>query len=112
MKDAGAITVLAPGVKPAFSLRQGAGLPGKAEKGDQVGAALGDFPGEYHGPYYDGDGILVGAPGEDVGTTVDSGLMMSARGLLPKGKFTWHSSTNLGPAVAGAKYGWTLPQAA
>lgn len=111
VKDAGAITVIAPGVKPAYGLTQGSGLPGKAEKGDQVGAALGDLPGEYHGPYYGGDGIIVGAPGEDVGTTVDSGLVMSARGLLPKAKFGWTSTTNAGAIVAGARYGWTLPTA-
>ncbi|MBK8448275.1 MAG: hypothetical protein IPL41_16745 [Micropruina sp.] len=109
VRDAGAITVLAPGVKPAFGLSQGSGLPGKAERGDQVGAAFGDLPGEYRGPYYGGDGIVVGAPGEDVGTTVDTGLVMYARGILPKGKFSWGTAANLGTHIAGARYGWTLP---
>jgi len=111
VRDAGAITVLAPGVRPAFGLSQGSGLPGKAERGDLVGGALGDLPGEYAGPYYGGGGIVVGAPGEDVGTVVDSGLVMSARGLLPKGRFTWSSATNLGTLVRGGRYGWTLPSA-
>jgi hypothetical protein len=110
VKDAGAITVLAPGVKPAFSLYQGAGLPGKAEKGDQVGAALGDFQGEYHGPYYGGDGIIVGAPGEDVGTVVDAGVVMRVRGLLPKGRYAWTPTSNIGAPVSGTRYGWTLPR--
>lgn len=110
VKDAGAITIMAPGVKPAFALNQGSGLPGKAEKGDQVGAAFGDFQGEYHGPYYGGDGLLVGAPGEDVGSAVDAGVVIGTRGLLPKGKYAWTSTTNLGTPVAGTRYGWTLPR--
>jgi hypothetical protein len=111
VRDAGAITVLAPGVRPAFGLSQGSGLPGAAETGDLVGAALGDLPGEYTGPYYGGDGIVVGAPGENVGSVVDRGLVMSARGLLPKGRFTWSSASNLGALVPGGRYGWTLPSA-
>lgn len=109
--DAGAVTVLAPGVRPAFGLSQGTGLPGRAERGDLVGAALGDLPGEYTGPYYGGDGLVIGAPGEDVGTVVDAGLVMYARGLLPNGRFGWSSAGNLGSPVAGARYGWTLPAA-
>lgn len=111
VRDAGAVTILAPGVRPAFGLSQGSGLPGKAEKGDLVGAALGDLPGEYSGPYYGGDGIVIGGPGEDVGSVVDSGLVMSARGLLPKGRFSWSSVSNLGTPLTGARYGWTLPSA-
>jgi hypothetical protein len=110
VKDAGAITIMAPGVKPAFALNQGAGLPGKAEKGDRVGAAFGDFQGEYHGPYHGGDGLLVGAPGEDVGSVVDAGVVISARGLLPKGKYAWTSTSNVGAPVAGTRYGWTRPR--
>lgn len=109
--NAGSVTVITPGVVAAFALSQGSGLPGKAERNDQVGAAFGDLPGEYTGPFHGGDGLLVGAPGEDVGTVVDSGLVMSARGLLPKGTYAWTSSTNLGPTLAGAQYGWTLPSA-
>lgn len=111
VRDAGAVTILAPGVRPAFGLSQGSGLPGKAEKGDLVGAALGTLSGEYTGPYYGGDGIVVGAPGEDIGSVVDAGLVMSARGLLPKGRFTWSSASSLGSPVAGGRYGWTLPAA-
>ncbi len=111
VRDAGSITVLAPGVTSAFGLSQGSGLPGQAERGDQVGAALGDYPGEYTGPFYGGDGIIVGAPGEDVGPAVNSGLVISARGLLPKGRFAWTSASNLGSLLGGARYGWTLPEA-
>lgn len=110
VKDAGAITIMAPGVKPAFALNQGLGLPGVAEAGDQVGAAFGDFQGEYHGTYHGGDGLLVGAPGEDVGTVVDAGAVLSTRGLLPKGTFVWTSTSNVGAPVAGTRYGWTLPR--
>ncbi len=112
VRDAGAVAVLAPGVRRAFGLSQGSGLPGKAERGDLVGAALGDLPGEYRGPsFYGGTGLVVGAPGEDVGTVVDRGLVMSTRGLLPRGRFTWSSASNLGTPIAGGRYGWTLPAA-
>lgn len=111
VQDAGAVTVLAPGVTAAFGLSQGSGLPGKAEKGDLVGAALGPLPGEYTGPYYGGDGLVVGAPGENIGSVVDSGLVMSTRGLLPKNRYAWTSAGNLGTTLAGVRYGWTLPSA-
>jgi hypothetical protein len=101
---------MAPGVKPAYALNQGLGLPGAAEAGDQLGAAFGDFNGEYAGPYYGGDGLLIGAPGEDVGTVVDAGVVVSARGLLPNGKYAWTSTSNVGAPVAGTRYGWTLPR--
>lgn len=107
--DAGSVTVVAPGVLPAFALTQGAGLPGRAERGDAVGAALGELPGEYAGPYQGGDGLLVGAPGEDVGTVTDAGLVMVARGLLPRGAFPWSTVTTPGGVVAGTRYGRALP---
>lgn len=110
IKDAGAITVIPP-VEEAYGLNQDSGLPGKAEQGDRVGAALGDFQGEYRGPYYGGEGIIVGAPGEDIGTVADAGMVMSTRGLLPEGRYAWTSTTSAGGAVAGGEYGWTLPSA-
>lgn len=111
VKNAGAVTILAPGVAPAYSVRQGKGLPGKAEKGDRVGASLGDLPGEYGAPYYDGEGMLVGAPGEDVGSVVDAGVVIGTRGLLPRGRYAWTSTTTAGGVVAGGQYGLTLPSA-
>jgi len=104
--------VIAPGVTPAFGLVQGSGLPGRPEAGDLVGAALGDLAGAYDvGRFVGGTGLVVGAPGEDVGAVVDSGLVMITQGLLPRGGFAWRSARNLGTIVPGAKYGWTLPSA-
>lgn len=112
VRDAGAITLIAPGVRPAYGLSQDSGLPGQPERGDQVGAALAAIAGDYDvGPFVGGTGLLVGAPGEDVGTVVDSGLVMSTQGLLPKATFGWRSVRNLGTIVPAARYGWTLPSA-
>jgi hypothetical protein len=49
-------------------LRQGKGLPGSAETGDAVGAALGSVNGDSDLEEDRTDVLLVGAPGEDVGT--------------------------------------------
>jgi hypothetical protein len=111
VKDAGDITVI-PGVRKAFELNQNTpGLPGKAEAGDRMGAALGDLPGRYHGAYHDGDGLLVGAPGEDEGKVRDAGKIMQTEGLVPKGTFTWKTAKNLGEKVPDTRYGWTIPGA-
>jgi hypothetical protein len=49
-------------------LSQGKGLPGSAETGDAVGAALGSVNGDSDLEEDRTDVLLVGAPGEDVGT--------------------------------------------
>jgi hypothetical protein len=79
--DAGAVVVL---VGPSLHalLTQGgpatAGglLPGATESGDQFGAALatGDFDGN------DADNLVIGVPGEDVGTVADAGAVISLCG--------------------------------
>jgi hypothetical protein len=108
-KNAGTVTVIAPDVKPAHLLSQGSGLPGAAERGDQVGAALGDLPGEYTGTFHGGTGLVVGVPGEDVGAVVDAGVAVSTRGLLPKGHHPWQSTSSVGGPVAGGRFGQVLP---
>lgn len=109
--DAGSITVIAPGVLKAFALNQRSGLPGTAERGDQLGAAFGDLPGEYSGPYYGGDGLIVGVRYENVGKVKDAGVFTYTRTLLPKGKGKWVSHSNFGAPIEWAYYGWTLPRA-
>lgn len=47
---------------------QGHGLPGAAETGDELGAALGELPGDVNDEESMRDVLLAGIPGEDVGT--------------------------------------------
>lgn len=109
VRDAGTVTVLAPRVRRAFSLAQGSGLPGRAERGDRVGAAFSPLPGEYDGPFHDGTGVVVGVPGEDVGEVPDAGVAVATRGLLPRGDYGWTSRTSVGGPVPGGRYAATLP---
>jgi hypothetical protein len=72
--DAGSVTLVGLPVHPGDSscdpagIRQGLGLPGAPEAGDRTGASLGRVGGD------DGldedlfDTLLIGAPGEDIGT--------------------------------------------
>ena len=53
---------------PARLLRQGKGLPGSPEDGDRVGTAVGTVNGDPDAEEDRTDILLVGAPGENVGT--------------------------------------------
>jgi hypothetical protein len=91
-KDAGAIILIAlsPGSDcQAKVLRQGAGLAGAAEAGDQVGAVLGLTPGT---PVSDENDhlyvsrLLIGIPKEDLGAVIDAGMVLSfGAGLVSDG---------------------------
>jgi hypothetical protein len=91
-KDAGAIILIAlsPGSDcKAKVLRQGAGLAGAAETGDQVGAVLGLTQGT---PVSDSDDdlyadrLLIGVPKEDIGGVIDAGMVLSSgAGLVSDG---------------------------
>lgn len=111
IKDAGSVTVIVPSVLgSSYSLAQGAGLPGKVEAGDRVGSSFGETSTTATSKYPFSDGLVIGAPGENVGTVVDSGLVMVKYRLLPKTTGGWTSYANVGTPVAGTQYGWTLPQ--
>lgn len=110
VKDAGAVTIIVPVAGPAYSLTQGAGLPGAAETGDLVGASLGESSTTGSSTHPFSDGLVVGAPGEDVGSVVDAGLVMVKHRLLPKTTGGWTASSSIGGAATGTRYGWTLPQ--
>ncbi|HST81480.1 MAG TPA: FG-GAP repeat protein [Kineosporiaceae bacterium] len=87
---------------PPLMFTQGHGLQGTAETGDHVGAALGTALGKQSDDSNQRDRILVGVPGEDVGTIKDAGRVML--GVGP-------SSSNhaaLGGDVAGQRYGSVL----
>jgi hypothetical protein len=79
--DAGAVVVLVgPGLHALLTqggaATAGGLLPGATEAGDQFGAALatGDFDGN------DADNLVIGIPGEDVGTVRDAGAVISLCG--------------------------------
>ena len=58
-----------PGGCPPQMFRQGRGLPGTPEPGDALGASLGMVYGDGGLEEDRYDTLLIGAPGEDVGTT-------------------------------------------
>ncbi len=89
IKDAGSVTVtMLPAQAqaddhhcPSVAYSQGSGLPGAAEAGDEVGAALGR--GEID-PDADEDAVnqlLIGDPGEDVGSLKDVGRVYLGTGI-------------------------------
>ncbi|MEV6248514.1 hypothetical protein AB0M38_20260 [Streptomyces sp. NPDC051742] len=75
------------------------GVPGAAEAGDSFGAAVatGDLDGDGY------DDAVIGAPGEDIGTIADAGMVTvlrgTARGLTATGAASW---TQNSPSVPGA----------
>jgi hypothetical protein len=88
VKDAGSVTVaLEPAISglilsqcPAKAYSQGSGLPGKAEAGDQLGAAVGTKPGDPDTEEDRMDRIVTGVPGEDVDGITDTGRVISGFG--------------------------------
>jgi hypothetical protein len=88
IKDAGSVTqIILPalsGLKlsqcPAQAFSQGSGLPGKAEAGDQVGAAMGERSGDPESEEDRMDRMLTGVPGEDVGAFKDTGRVYAFSG--------------------------------
>jgi hypothetical protein len=85
---------------------QGAGLPGGAESGDKVGATLALLPDWAEAADDIMDGVIVGAPGENVGAVVDAGYVMFDKNFYSIGP--WIGSTFTGGAVAHLKYGAAL----
>jgi FG-GAP repeat protein len=84
VRDAGSVTVVEPGdigCKPR-ALSQGRGLPGRPERGDRLGAALGiardrdDFEEDAS------ETLLAGAPGEAVQGRADAGQIETRSGAV------------------------------
>jgi hypothetical protein len=96
---------LRPGLDycPPRTFSQGNGLPGKAETGDQLGATMGLQPGDPDDEDSSLDTVLIGVPGEDVGTVKDAGRVLSGTGKSAKG-FGF-----AGGNVAGMRFGTILP---
>jgi hypothetical protein len=87
VKDAGSVVLTLPKLRsvnltrgsqycPPELLSQGHGLPGKAESGDQLGASMGLRPGDPEHENSQLDYLLIGVPGEDVGTTKNAGRVI------------------------------------
>jgi len=79
--DAGAITLisLTPGSGcAAKSIRQGSGLAGAAEDGDEVGSVLGLTRGRTDLDEDYSDRLLIGVPDEDIGAVPNAGMVQPA----------------------------------
>ncbi|HEV3496019.1 MAG TPA: hypothetical protein VHA34_06710, partial [Actinomycetes bacterium] len=90
---------------------QGVPAGGRAEPGDYFGRSLAAGPFD-SGAAWD---LAVGAPGEDLGTTVGAGavnvLYGSATGLVGRGQLLTQGSPGVvGAAEAGDGFGWPLAQ--
>jgi hypothetical protein len=82
-KNAGVVTLISLGTGSdckAKALRQGSGLAGSAESGDQVGLVLGITRGPLDQGEDDADRLLIGVPREDIGAVSDAGMVQPARG--------------------------------
>jgi FG-GAP repeat len=90
--DAGSVTLRDRESKAGLNLVQGAGgIPGPGEKGDGFGASL-----------VDADVLVIGAPGEDVGSVVDSGAVTAVElGCSATDQPVVTSATTWSQATAG-----------
>ena len=88
IKDAGSVTqALLPAISglklsecPAQVFSQGHGLPGQAEAGDEVGAAMGERSGDPDSEEDRMDRMVTGVPGEDVGSFKNTGRVYAFSG--------------------------------
>jgi hypothetical protein len=107
--DAGAVayyTVTASGEVsgPTVYTQNSPGVPGTAEAGDRFGQVLTALP----------SGVLVGQPGEDVGTKIDAGMVtvLPAPGASPTGPGPYAATEDTpgmpGAAEAGDRFGAAL----
>jgi hypothetical protein len=116
VRDAGSVTLALiprPGAAlkdcPAQVFSQGHGLPGTAEANDELGAALGELPGDLNDEEALRDIVLVGVPGEDIGTTAsgrDAGQVIVGAGSISR---TPQSYGFQGGDVNGLHFGSYFP---
>lgn len=99
--DAGAVTYLTGSTTvTGRGLEQGDELGGKAEKGDQVGARLAIFLDD--GEEDSIDGVVIGAPGEAIGSVAGAGLVIVDEGLV---SVNFEAYPALGGPIAGQRFG-------
>lgn len=102
--DAGAVTYLTGLTKvTGRGLEQGDELGGKREKGDKVGARLAICLDDSEEDSI--DGIVIGAPGEKVGSVAGAGLVMVDEGLV---SVNFASYPALGGSIADLHFGDVL----
>ena len=104
VRDAGAVTVIGDFTDTSADAvyYQGSGVPGTAERGDRFGAALART----------GDGLMVGAPGEDVRSVVDAGNVTVFSPPVPGSGNEYHPGDGdvPGGAEAGDRFGAALQE--
>ncbi|MFT4295878.1 MAG: FG-GAP repeat protein [Micropruina sp.] len=95
----------------AVTIQQGkGGVPGKAEAADHFGATVGILGGDLAAGEAMRDGIVVGAPGEDVGKAVDAGSVVYSRSLTSWSARVLDAASATPPA--DARYGEALASVA
>jgi hypothetical protein len=113
-KNAGTITeVTETGGKecPAKLLRQGSGMAGAAETGDQVGSVLAITRGRDDLDEDYADRLLAGVPYEDIGAVPDAGQVQPVRGgITVNGELVPTLQYPEG-YLKGQYYGWSLSSA-
>ncbi|WP_354597013.1 FG-GAP repeat protein [Streptomyces sp. JL1001] len=82
-------------MKPKWITQATAGVPGADEQGDAMGAsaAVGDVDGDGYGE------VVVGLPGEDVGTAKDAGGVLVFKGSVSFGE------ASLGVTPSAVRFG-------
>jgi hypothetical protein len=93
-------------VQHPIVLQQGrAGLPGPNEPGDRFGSSLDYITPDFHGPW-----LAIGAPGEDVGSTVDAGAVtvIHAGTDTTRSGVYYQGSGVPGTAERGDQFGFSL----
>jgi hypothetical protein len=114
VKDAGSIMMMPSGFRPPNlepgieycrpqMFAQGHGLPGKAEAGDQVGAAMGVRARDPEQASAARDTVLIGVPGEDIAKIRDVGRVIHGTGA--SAKVYGYSGGN----VSRMRFGTVLP---
>ncbi|GLY30422.1 FG-GAP and VCBS repeat-containing protein [Kineosporia sp. NBRC 101731] len=110
-KDAGSITLVNEtrlGACASKVVRQGSGLAGAAETGDQVGSVLGITRGMDGLDEDYSDRLLVGVPYEDIGAVPDAGLVQPLKGgIRVNGQLVAALKYPTG-YLNGNFYGWSL----
>ena len=109
--DAGSITLLTQtGAAdcPARVERQGAGMAGAAEAGDEVGSVLTITRGRTDLDEDYADRVLVGVPREDIGAKVDAGLVQPLSGGIVADGVLGATLQYPGGYLLGDRYGMVL----
>lgn len=101
--SAGTVTLLRGTTVSGVVLEQGDELGGAAEAGDKVGATLALLPDDQEEDSV--DGIVVGAPGENVGSIIDAGYVMVDHSVQ---SFNVAGYPALGGSIAYLKFGSVL----